>query len=132
MPREKLSVCVITYEEEHNLDDCLDSVRFADEIIVVDSRSSDRTAEIARRYTDRVIVRDWPGHVAQKGFAAEQASGDWILPSTTNAGAWPRRTGSTGRTWSGSWRSGPSPCARARSGFVCLSSMPPTAFSCST
>ncbi len=79
MSRETLSVCVITYEEEHNLDDCLDSVRFADEIVVVDSGSTDRTAEVARRYTDRVIVREWPGHVAQKGFAAAQASSDWIL-----------------------------------------------------
>jgi glycosyltransferase involved in cell wall biosynthesis len=46
---------------------------------VVDSESTDDTAAIARRYTDRVIVRDWPGYIAQKNFAAAQASHDWIL-----------------------------------------------------
>jgi glycosyltransferase involved in cell wall biosynthesis len=70
---------VITHNEEHNLQECLESVRFADEIVVVDSHSADRTVEIAKTFTERVVVRDWPGHVAQKNFAADQASGDWIL-----------------------------------------------------
>lgn len=77
--RETVSVCIITYNEAGNIAACLDSVSWADEIIVVDSHSTDDTVQIARRHTDRVIVRDWPGHVAQKNFAAEQARCDWIL-----------------------------------------------------
>jgi len=76
---EKLSVTVITKNEEHNIADALLSVDFADEIVVVDSGSEDRTVEIARRFTDRVIEKDWPGHVAQKNYAVEAASHDWIL-----------------------------------------------------
>ena len=74
-----LTVTVITRNESHNLPAALDSVRWADEIVVIDAESTDNTAEIARRYTDRVIVRPWPGYVAQKNFAAEHASHDWIL-----------------------------------------------------
>jgi glycosyltransferase involved in cell wall biosynthesis len=77
--RDSVSACIITYNEAANISDCLDSVRWADEIIVVDSGSTDGTIEIARRFTDRVIVREWPGHVAQKNFAAEQARCDWVL-----------------------------------------------------
>ena len=75
----KLSVTVITRNESANLARALDSVRWADEIIVVDSESTDNTVEIARRFTERVIVRPWPGYVDQKNFAAAQASHDWIL-----------------------------------------------------
>jgi glycosyltransferase involved in cell wall biosynthesis len=74
-----LTATVITKNESANLAAALESVAFADEIVVVDSRSTDDTVDIARRYTDRVIVRPWPGYVAQKNFAAEQARHDWIL-----------------------------------------------------
>jgi len=74
-----LTATVITKNESANLAAALESVAFADEIVVVDSKSTDDTVEIARRYTERVIVRPWPGYVAQKNFAAEQASHDWIL-----------------------------------------------------
>src|SRR5262249_28165867 len=57
----------------------LDSVAWADEIVVVDSGSTDDTVAIARRHTDRVVVRAWPGYVAQKNFAAAAAAYDWIL-----------------------------------------------------
>ena len=57
----------------------LESVAWADEIIVVDSESTDDTVAIARRFTDRVIVRPWPGYVAQKNHAASLATHDWIL-----------------------------------------------------
>ena len=76
---QKLTVTVITRDEEANLGAALESVRWADEIVVVDSESTDATVEVARRYTDKVIVRSWPGYIAQKNFAAEQASHDWIL-----------------------------------------------------
>jgi glycosyltransferase involved in cell wall biosynthesis len=75
----KLSVTVITFNEEKNIRDCLASVKWADEIIVVDSFSTDRTVEICRQYTDKVIQRKWSGHVDQKQFALEQAAGDWVL-----------------------------------------------------
>lgn len=77
MPR--LSVTIITRDEERDLPDCLASVAFADEIVVVDSLSRDRTCEIARAAGARVFERPWPGFAAQKQFALEQASGDWVL-----------------------------------------------------
>lgn len=75
----KLTATIITRNETAHIAAALESVSFADEIVVVDSESTDDTAAIARRFTDRVIVRPWPGYVAQKNFAASQASHDWIL-----------------------------------------------------
>jgi glycosyltransferase involved in cell wall biosynthesis len=75
----KLTVTVITRDEAANLAAALDSVRWADEIVVVDSGSTDDTVAIARRYTPKVVVTDWPGYVAQKNRAAREASHDWIL-----------------------------------------------------
>lgn len=74
-----LSVCVITHNEEDRLTACLESVRWADELIVVDSHSTDGTRELAARFGARVIERDWPGYVEQKNFALEQATKDWVL-----------------------------------------------------
>src|SRR5207253_2037596 len=74
-----LSVTVITRNEAADVGAALASVSWADEIVVVDSQSTDDTVAIARRHTDRVIVRDWPGYVAQKNHAASLASHDWIL-----------------------------------------------------
>jgi len=74
-----VSVTVITRNEATDLADALASVAWADEIVVVDSRSTDRTVEIARAAGARVIVQDWPGYIQQKNFAAAQASHDWIL-----------------------------------------------------
>jgi glycosyltransferase involved in cell wall biosynthesis len=75
----KISVTIITLNEEDRLVDALESVTWADEILVVDAGSNDRTVEMARRYTDRVIINPWPGYAAQKNFAQRQASHDWIL-----------------------------------------------------
>lgn len=79
MKREKLSVTVITYNEEDNITDCLESLKWADEIVVVDCGSSDRTVEISGKYTDRVFHNPWPGHKEQKNFAVAKASHLWIL-----------------------------------------------------
>ena len=75
----KLSVTIITKNEAEAIEGALKSVDWADEVVVVDSMSTDETAAIARRFTDRVIVREWPGYVAQKNYAASVASHDWIL-----------------------------------------------------
>jgi glycosyltransferase involved in cell wall biosynthesis len=75
----KLSVTVISRNEAANIDEALTSVAWADEIVVVDSCSTDDTVAIARRHTSRVVVRDWPGYVDQKNYAASIASHDWIL-----------------------------------------------------
>lgn len=75
----KVSVTVITKNESANLGAALESVSWADEIVVVDSESTDDTLSIARRFTNRVTTRAWPGYGAQKNHAASLATHDWIL-----------------------------------------------------
>jgi glycosyltransferase involved in cell wall biosynthesis len=74
-----VSAIVITKDEERNIAACLESLRWAAEILVVDACSSDRTVEIAKAYTDLVFVRPWPGFGPQKNFAIDRAKADWIL-----------------------------------------------------
>ena len=76
----KISVCVISFNEEAKIGDCLRSVQpIADEIVVVDSCSQDRTRAIAAGFTDRVIEQPFLGYINQKNFAVDQARHDWIL-----------------------------------------------------
>lgn len=76
----KLSLVVITKNEEAAIARCLGSVPFADEIIVVDSGSSDRTVEIAESFAAKVVVTaDWPGFGPQKARALALAQGAWVL-----------------------------------------------------
>lgn len=79
MTRPRLSVVVITWNEEERLRACLESAAWADELVVVDAESRDKTAQIAREFTDHVLVRPWPGFPEQKNFALAQASGEWLL-----------------------------------------------------
>jgi glycosyltransferase involved in cell wall biosynthesis len=74
-----LSVTIITHNEEKNIRECLESVLWAQEIIVVDSVSSDNTAEIAREYTEKVVLSKWPGFAKQKQFALDLCTCDWVL-----------------------------------------------------
>jgi glycosyltransferase involved in cell wall biosynthesis len=70
---------VVTFNESRNIDDCLDSVAWCDEIVVVDSVSTDDTVERARRHGARVESRPWEGHVRQKGYAMSLARNDWVF-----------------------------------------------------
>ena len=77
--RPRVSACIITRDEEDRLPDCLASLGWCDEMVVVDSHSTDRTRAIAESAGARVIERDWPGHVAQKEFAVRAATHDWVF-----------------------------------------------------
>lgn len=77
--RTGLSACIITYNEVDRIDDCVRSVGFCDEVIVVDSHSTDATRERAAARGARVIERDWPGYRSQKEFAVTAARNDWVL-----------------------------------------------------
>jgi glycosyltransferase involved in cell wall biosynthesis len=74
-----LSVIIIAKNEEANIARCLESVSFADEVIVLDSGSTDKTVSIAKRYTDKIFLTDWSGYGVQKQRALEKATGDWVL-----------------------------------------------------
>ncbi len=74
-----LSVAIITHNEEENIGRTLASVSFADEIIVVDAESTDRTVEIAQSFNAKVFNLPWRGFSSQKNFALEQCTSDWIL-----------------------------------------------------
>jgi len=75
----RLSIILITKNEEHDLADCLKSVNWADEIIICDSGSTDATLDIARQFSDKVYSTDWPGFGPQKNRALDKASGQWVL-----------------------------------------------------
>ena len=75
----KISATIITHNEERNLPRAIESLRCADEILVVDSGSSDRTLELAEKLGAKIIDSPWPGYAKQKNLAAERAENDWIL-----------------------------------------------------
>lgn len=79
MTAPRLSVTLVTLNEETRLRRALESVAWADEIVVVDAESQDKTVQIAREFTDRVFVRPWPGFAAQKNYALDEARGAWVL-----------------------------------------------------
>jgi len=74
-----ISVAIVAMDEEANIGRTLASVRWADEIVLVDSRSKDRTCEIAREHGARVVVEPWRGYVAQKQYAVDLCTKDWVL-----------------------------------------------------
>ena len=76
----KISACIISFNEENKIEDCLRSLLpVVDEIVVVDSLSTDRTLEIAARYTNNIFNQEFLGHIEQKNLAVSKASNDWIL-----------------------------------------------------
>lgn len=74
-----ITACVITFNEEDNIKDCLENITWTDEIVVVDSFSTDKTVQICRSYTDKIFHRAWSGFLDQKNFALQQATHNWIL-----------------------------------------------------
>ena len=77
--QNKISVILITGNEEENIGDCLKSVNWADEIIVVDSESTDRTVEIAKTYTEKVFIKSWDGYSDQIKYALSKVNNEWVL-----------------------------------------------------
>lgn len=77
--KQTLSVIVITHNEAPNIERCLTSVAFADEIVIVDSESTDNTVELAKAHTPHVYVQAWQGFGAQKQTALNHATQDWVL-----------------------------------------------------
>ena len=75
----KLSITLITLNSEKTLEPVLQAVAWADEIVLVDSGSTDKTLEIAQRFKAKIVHRDFDGYGSQKNFATQQASHDWIL-----------------------------------------------------
>ena len=76
---DKISIIVITKDEEKNISDCLKSVEGADEIIVIDAESNDKTVELAKIFTDKIFTKKWEGYVPQKKYALSLASNEWVL-----------------------------------------------------
>lgn len=74
-----LSVVTLTKNEANNIAECLETVRWADELIVIDSGSDDGTREAARRYTNKVFSIEWKGYGAARNAGIAHATGDWIL-----------------------------------------------------
>lgn len=75
----KISAAIITYNEELNIARAIESLRCCDEIVVIDSGSSDRTIELALNHGARVVETHWRGYAAQKNFASEACENDWVL-----------------------------------------------------
>jgi glycosyltransferase involved in cell wall biosynthesis len=75
----KITAAVITFNNERDIRDCLESVAWADEIVVVDSFSTDRTLEICHEYTDKVFQRPWPGFTDQWRHTMTLTSNSWVL-----------------------------------------------------
>jgi glycosyltransferase involved in cell wall biosynthesis len=76
---EKISVYVLTFNNERTIERCLRSVRWADELVIVDSYSSDGTLKICRRFTDQVYQRKWTNHQDQYQYAAELTANRWVM-----------------------------------------------------
>jgi len=76
---QRISGFVIAYNEEGSIAECLETMKWVDELVVVDSFSEDATVQIARRYTDKIVQRPFVAYTDQTRFAFEQTTGDWVL-----------------------------------------------------
>ncbi|TDQ01626.1 glycosyl transferase family 2 [Halanaerobium saccharolyticum] len=76
---QKISAIVITKNEEERISDCLESIKWVDEIVLVDSYSSDRTVETAAKYTDKIYKREFDNFSNQKNYGLKKTTCDWII-----------------------------------------------------
>lgn len=76
---DKISACIMTYNEEANIERCLKGVQWCDEIVVLDSFSTDRTLDICRQYTDRVFQHEWQGYIGQRNIIRTMATHPWVF-----------------------------------------------------
>ncbi|MGL5269363.1 MAG: glycosyltransferase family 2 protein, partial [Selenomonadaceae bacterium] len=76
---KKTAVLILTYNEEKNIADCIKSAAFADEVVVVDSASTDKTCEIAKQLGAKVCIHPMNGFAEQRNFALEQTEADWVF-----------------------------------------------------
>ncbi len=79
MTRQSITGAIVVFNEERNIEDCLETAKWMDDIVVVDAFSTDRTLDICRKYTDKIIQRPWRGFGDQKNFAIDQATSDWVF-----------------------------------------------------
>lgn len=79
MNKQKVSIYVLTFNNERTIERCLNSLRWADELVVVDSYSSDKTLEICRRYTDKIYQRQWTSHQEQYQHGADLTANRWVM-----------------------------------------------------
>lgn len=75
----KISAFIITKNEESNITDCLKSIDWVDEIVLVDAESNDKTVELAQKFTSKIFIHPWEGFVKQKEFALSKTSNEWVL-----------------------------------------------------
>jgi glycosyltransferase involved in cell wall biosynthesis len=75
----KISACMMCFNEERRIEKALESLSWADEVVVVDSFSEDKTPEIAKKYAHQFIQNKWPGHAKQMQYAMEKATHDWVF-----------------------------------------------------
>ena len=79
MTLPKISVTIITHNEEENIENCLKSIKWADEIVVVDSFSADKTLAICKKHKAKIIKHKWLGYSKQKNLAIDNARNEWVL-----------------------------------------------------
>jgi len=79
LQRAKVSVFIITKNEEANIERCLESVKWSNEIVVVDSFSTDLTVELCKKYTDKVSQREFSDFAEMKNNALSNTSNEWVL-----------------------------------------------------
>ena len=76
---EKISVAIIAKDEERNIRECLESVKWVDDIVVVDNGSTDRTLAVCQEYGARIFREDWKGYSGQKNSAIDKTRNEWVL-----------------------------------------------------
>jgi len=103
---EKISVAIITKNEERNIRDCLESVRWADEVVVVDNGSTDDTVKICREYRAQVYQEEWKGYSGQKNSAIEKTAHLWVLSLDADERVTPELRDEIGRTLEAPEKSG--------------------------